>query len=133
MEELSGQGLDDEVDELSASDSSPCEGDTAGTLTEEDIARGDMTAVAARRCARAQPIRRRARTEPARMNTKPEIGNRGERSEKRDRAVASLERPRWWRCQMVEMVRLGLGHTPQWWRCPMVRLGRRPKLAGIIN
>ena len=82
MEELSGQGLDDEVDELSASDSSPCEGDTAGTLTEEDIARGDMTAVAARRCARAQPIRMRASKEPARMNTKPEIGNRGERSEK---------------------------------------------------
>ena len=75
MEELSGQGLDDEVDELSA----PSEGETVGALTEEDIARGDMTAVAARRYARAQPIRTRASKEPARMNTKPEIGNRGER------------------------------------------------------
>lgn len=77
MEELSGQGLDDEVDELSASDCSSREGDTAGTLTEEDIARGDMAAIAARRYALAQPIRRFAGKEPAKKK-----GNWGERSGK---------------------------------------------------
>ena len=67
MDELSVPGLDDVVDELSASDNLSYEGDTVGSLTEEELERGDMTAIEARRSARAQPSRMLANDPPARV------------------------------------------------------------------
>ena len=80
QDDVQDAGVSDLYDDESSTEGESCGGDTAASSTDDDIARGCLTAVAARRKDKAQPEKRvvgdmHPYRQPADRNMMPDVGN----------------------------------------------------------